>query len=328
MSPAREAGAAPRVLLLDDSAEAYRDGLAARFPAIGFETCTSAAAVPRRLAEVAPEIAYSVKCPGLPGPAHGPALACPSLRWLQVGGAGVDHLPPWDPARIAVTNAAGVLSPFMAEYVIGAILMTNFGFPAYRQLQQEATWRQESWTAAAGKTLLIVGLGRIGRQTAKLAKAIGLRVLALRRKADAGEGVDAVFPPERLHEALAEADFAVLHVPLTEATRHLIDGPALARMKPSAVLINCARGPVVDEAALLAALRAGRLGGAVLDVFEQEPLPADSPLWSEPRVIVTPHVSDSVADWRTRFADFFADNLERWLAGAPLLNRVDPSRGY
>lgn len=318
----------PPILLIDDRPADYQASLEARFPDQRFETCQTPEAVPQRLAEIAPEIVFSVKCPGLPGPAHRPVLDCPTLRWVQVGGAGVDHLPAWDPARVRVTNAAGVLSPFMAEYVIGAILMTNFGFPTYWHQQRESRWQQQDWTAAAGKTLLIVGLGRIGEQTARLAKAVGLRVLAVRRKAEAPEAVDELLPPERLHEGLVAADFVVLHVPLTETTRYLIDAEALACMKPSALLINCARGPVVDEAALLATLDEGRLAGAVLDVFAEEPLPPDSPLWSQERVIITPHVSDSVADWRRRFADFFAENLERWTAGQPLLNELDPIRGY
>ena len=319
---------APRLLVLHDDPEPFVDLLRERFPDLSWQTCTSEDAVSRRLAEVEPEIVYSIKCPGIPGPAHRTILECPSLAWIQVGGAGVDHLVPWDSQRLAVTNCAGVLSPFMAEYVLGAILMCNFGFPTYRRQQQAALWRQNDWTAAAGKTLLIVGLGRIGQQTAKLAKAVGLRVIGMRQRPEIPKAVDAVFPPDRLHHVLAEADFVVLHVPLTEATHHLIDAAALACMKPSAILINCARGPVVDEAALIAALDAGQLSGAVLDVFAEEPLAADSPLWALDEVIVTPHVSDSVADWQQRFAGFFADNLERWLAGRPLENVVDPSRGY
>lgn len=317
-----------RLLVIDNRCDLYLEALEARFPDLNVEACTNADDVARHLAVLEPEVVFSIKGPSFPGPAHRPVLDCPSVRWVQVGGAGVDHLLPREPSKITVTNAAGVLSPFMAEYVIGAILMCNFGFPAYWRQQQESCWHQRHWTAAAGKTLLVVGLGRIGQQTARLAKAIGLRVLAVRQQPEAPESVDAVFPPDRLHEALQESDFVVLHVPLTEATRHLIDAAALARMKPSALLINCARGPVVDEIALLAALDEGRLGGAVLDVFAEEPLPAGSPLWSNERVIVTPHVSDSVADWRQRFADFFADNLDRWLAGRPLHNQVDPSRGY
>ena len=321
-------GGKPRLLVIDDRCDLYFEALQTRFPDLTVEACTNADDVAHHLAALEPEVVFSIKGPSFPGALHRPVLDCPSVQWVQVGGAGVDHLLPWESAKITVTNAAGVLSPFMAEYVVGAILMCNFGFPTYWRQQREAHWRQRDWTAADGKTLLVVGLGRIGQQTARLAKAVGLRVLAVRRQLEAPESVDAVFPPDRLHEALQESDFVVLHVPLTEATRHLIDAAALARMKPSALLINCARGPVVDEGALLAALDEGGIAGAVLDVFAEEPLPTDSPLWSNERVIITPHVSDSVADWRQRFANFFADNLDRWLAGKPLHNQVDPSRGY
>ncbi len=324
MSGPPDSESAPGVLIVDDQPDEALAVVTARFPKLTVEAARSEAAVVETLARFAPTVVFSVKSPELPGKAHHPIFAVPGLRWVQVGGAGFDHLPRWDPDKIAVTNAAGVLSPFMAEYVVGAILMSNFGFPAYLRHQRAAQWRQLAWTAAAGKTLLIVGLGRIGQETAKLAKAVGLRVLAIRRRQEAPDQVDAVLPPERLHEALAEADFVVLHVPLTEATRHLIDAAALAHLKPSAVLINCARGPVVDEAALLEALDSERLAGAVLDVFAEEPLPPESPLWAQERVIVTPHVSDSVADWRQRFAVFFADNLERWLAGEPLVNLAEP----
>ena len=192
----------------------------------------------------------------------------------------------------------------------------------------DRTWRQHPWSGAEGKTLLVVGLGRIGQATARLAKAVGLRVLGVRRSEQAFEGIDGLYPPERLHEALGAADFVVLHVPHTQATHHLIDADALACLKPGAVLINCARGAVVDEAALIEALGRERLAGAVLDVFESEPLPPESPLWTLDRVVVTPHVSDSVEDWQRRFAAFFRDNLERWRAGEALENVVDPARGY
>jgi phosphoglycerate dehydrogenase-like enzyme len=142
------------------------------------------------------------------------------------------------------------------------------------------------------------------------------------------DGLDTVFGPERLHEALALADAVVLVLPLTERTRNLIDAPALAAMKPGAVLVNMARGGILDEAALAEALAAGGLGGAVLDVFAEEPLPAGSPLWDLDNVIVTPHVASVFAGWERKAAEVFADNLARRLAGEPLANVIDPSRGY
>lgn len=316
------------ILLAHDATESYRARLEARFPDLTFVAAASPDELERRLAEAAPEVAFSIRSAGLPGPVQRRLVDCPSLRWIQVGGAGVEHLLPWNPERLQVTNAAGLLSHVMAEYVIGAILMSNFGFPAYGRDQAVRAWKPRPWTEAAGKTLLVVGLGRIGRQTARLAKAVGLRVVGVRRSPAPDAAIDALLPPERLHDGLAQADFVVLHAPLTAETRGLIDAEALARMKPDALLINCARGPVVDQAALIEALERREIGGAVLDVFDEEPLPPDSPLWAREDVIVTPHVADSVADWQRRFADFFGDNLERWLAGRALENLVDPARGY
>ena len=145
----------------------------------------------------------------------------------------------------------------------------------------------------------------------------------MRRSETPHPAVDALYPPEALHEVLAEADVVTLHLRLDAKTQHIIDRDALAAMKPHTLLINTARGPVVDEAAVITALEDGHLGGAYLDVFETEPLPADSPLWGLKNVILTPHVADSVPDWPARFAAFFADNLERWLAGEPLENLVE-----
>ncbi len=318
----------PRILVVHDRAELYLDLLHSRFPDSAIGHCGAAETLAEHLARHRPEVVLSYRSAGIPGPVHRRILECPSVVWIQAAGAGIEHLLPWDPARVTVTNAAGVLSRFMAEYVLGAVLMTNFGFPRYLRQQARGDWRGHPWSGVEGKTLLVVGLGRIGRATAKLASAAGLRVTGVRRSGEPVEGVAALFPPDRLHEALAEADFVVLHVPHTADTRRLIDAAALARMKPSAILINCARGAVVDEAALIETLRSESIAGAVLDVFETEPLPAESPLWQMDNVVITPHVSDSVADWQRRLAAFFCDNLDRWRAGQPLENVIDPARGY
>jgi D-2-hydroxyacid dehydrogenase (NADP+) len=172
------------------------------------------------------------------------------------------------------------------------------------------------------QTLLVVGLGQIGSHVAANAKALGMRVLAIRRTQTPHPAVDGLYPPEALHEVLGQVDIVSLHLRLSEETRHLIDAPALAAMKPGALLVNTARGPIVDEAALIEALESGHLGGAYLDVFETEPLPPESPLWRLDNVIVTPHAAENIDDWPRRFAAFFADNLDRWRAGEPLKNLV------
>lgn len=311
-----------RVLVLHDRPEEFREPLTARFPELTIEYVTSAEAVPAALERVRPEVVFSIKQATFPEAGHRLAAEFPTVRWFQVGGSGYEHIQPWDGERLTVTHCAGVLAPFLAETVTGAMLMLNGGFLRYLEQQRRAEWRQHFFRPIAGRTLAVVGLGQIGGRVAANAKALGMRVLGIRRRDTPDPRVDALFGPEALHRVLAEADFVSLHLRLDEKTRHMIDGDALSVMKPGSFLINTARGPVVDEAALVAALQSGHLAGAYLDVFETEPLPAESPLWHMPNVFLTPHVADSVPDWPARFAAFFADNLERWLAGEPLANVV------
>lgn len=216
----------------------------------------------------------------------------------------------------------------MAETVLGAILMWNFGFPRYIEQQKNRVWRKFQWASVSQKTALVIGAGNIGARVAQLAKAVGMRVIGLKNTPGDVPGVDEMLAPARLPDALPRADYVCVHVPLTAHTRDLIGAKEFALMKPSAVLINTARGGVVDEAALATALTNQEIGGAYMDVFAEEPLPADSVLWGLPNLVISPHVSDSVADWQARFVDFFVDNLQRWRANEPLLNVVDVGRGY
>ncbi|HXG41262.1 MAG TPA: D-2-hydroxyacid dehydrogenase [Dehalococcoidia bacterium] len=265
-----------------------------------------------------------------------PQLA-PRLRWLQLTSAGVDRLleSPVLRSGITVTTASGIHAVPIGEYVLGAMLALAKGFPQAMAAQRERAWRPYLPDELHGKTVAIVGLGAIGREVARLAKALGMRVLACRRSCqepqerppDAPE-VDLLLPPSHLPQLLAEADYLVLAVPLTPETRGLIGRQELASMRQGACLINVARGPVVDEDALVEALRSGHLGGAVLDVFSQEPLPADSDLWGLPNVLLTPHISGGTPRYMERAVDLFCDNLRRYLAGEPLRNVVDPLRGY
>ena len=318
----------PSVLVLYDQPHRFMDALRGRFPKVRFEFCEEPSSLDEMLAQAKPRIVFGTKCPKIPGPAHRPAIAWESVAWFQNGGVGIDHLKPWDAARVTVTNCAGILAPFLAETVLGAMIQLNFGFHRYRDQQKERRWQQLSWRSLAGRTVLIVGLGNIGRQVARKAKEQGMRVTCIRQGTQKPPDVDELRPISHLRECLAEADFVTLPVPLTEKTHHLIDREALAAMRPEAFLINTARGPVVDEAALIEALKTNRIAGAYLDVFESEPLPPGSPLWGFENVILTPHASDLVEDWDIRFAHFFAENLANWLAGRPLKNIVDPRRGY
>ena len=269
----------------------------------------------------------------------------PGLRWLQTGSAGVDHLaadPPWAKG-ILVTNARGVFAIPIAEYVTGAILRINQPIARWASDQATHTWPEDDEPLAGiarGRTAVLVGYGSIGREVARQLAALGLRIIAVKPRPDVridasyrvpGTGDPDGAIPERfvgvdgLAEAAAEADYLVLTLPLTSQSRGLIDSSVLAALPTSAWLINVSRGALVDEDALLAALRASTLGGAVLDVFSEEPLPREHPLWDIPNVTITPHVSGATSRFRD---DLIVENVRRYLAGEALLNPVDPARGY
>jgi phosphoglycerate dehydrogenase-like enzyme len=250
------------------------------------------------------------------------------LRWLQAMGAGVEWvLVPGLPAGVTVTRAPGVFGPWMREYVLGWCLWTTQRMDTYRTAQQQRRWRQETLPERlGGKTMVIVGLGDIGRAIAAAARALGMRAIGVSRSGRPAREVDRLYRLPQLARALGEGDFVVVVLPLTEATRGLVGATALAAMRPTAWLLNIGRGPVVDEAALLRALRERRIAGAVLDVFAQEPLPADHALWALDNVVITPHISGPST--APEIAPVFNDNLARWLAGRPLRHVVDRVRGY
>src|SRR5579884_960139 len=268
--------------------------------------------------------------------------AAPRLRWVSFWSAGLDtKLRPDILARdLLITNASGVHGPNIAEHVLAFMLMFTRRMPHYQRAQIEGQWQRapspdfhtEMAAELTGQTLGIVGLGHIGEDLARRAKAFDMRVIATKRDLAARHAnvapLDALLPPERLPQLLAESDHGCIALPYTPQTRHLFDAAMLAHMKPTAYLYNIARGKIVDEAALIAALQAGRLAGAGLDVFETEPLPTDSPLWKMENVIVTPHVAGITPYYFPRAAALFAANLKRYLAGQPLSNLYDPQRGY
>ena len=317
-----------RVLVVHDRPETHIDIIESRFPGLPVGICRDRSALDAMLTRFAPEAVLSFKFNVNEPVPHEAIFACESVRWVHVAGAGIDHLCAWDGGRTTLTNSAGVLSPYLAEYVMSAMLMANFGFPRYARQQLNSEWVQHPWRPIEQRSVLLVGLGRIGSRVAERAKKNGMRVLGVRSRDAPAPNVDKLYPPEELPDAVAEADFVCLHVPLTDRTRGLINAGVIARMKPEAWLINTARGPVVDEAALITALREKRIAGAVIDVFDAEPLPADSSLWALDNVVITPHVSDSIADWERPMTTLFCDNLDRWTAGRPLENVVDSELGY
>ncbi len=264
------------------------------------------------------------------------------LRWLQFPGAGIDSLAPTGlldaDSGVIVTTAAGIHATSISEYVFGSILMFNWNWSQMVRLQdrhiwaRSATWYHLGGRELMGQTLGIVGLGNIGRRIAQLGRAFGMHVVGTRRSAQ-GQGyqdpdVDQCFSPEQLDQLLRLSDYVVLSVPLTRETERLIGEAELRIMRTNAYLVNIARGRVIDEQALVRALREGWIAGAGLDVTEEEPLTPESPLYSMPNVILTPHISGNSVHYDTRLAALFADNLRRYRTGQPLQNRYDPSRGY
>jgi phosphoglycerate dehydrogenase-like enzyme len=242
-----------------------------------------------------------------------------ALRWVHAASAGVDRLtfPELLDSPVTLTNSRGVFEAPMAEYVLGLVLAMAKGLPGTVAAQAHHEWRHRETERVAGRRAVVVGGGPIGRAVGRLLAVVGMDVTTVgRREFDS------------LPTLLPQADWLVLAAPLTEATRGMLDAAALALLRPSTRVINVGRGALVVEPDLVEALRAGRIAGAALDVFAQEPLPADSPLWDLPGVIVSPHMSGDVVGWREELVELFTDNLARYRAGEPLRNVVDKTLGY
>ena len=254
-----------------------------------------------------------------------------NLKLLHATGAGVDHLLPldWLPPGAVLTNNRGVHAAKIKGSAMMAILALNGALPRLVSPQRRAEWRQLFTTAVAGKTLLVVGVGSMGGATAAAGRALGMRVLGIRRGGRPHRSVHAMYRPRELARLAGRADFIIATAPHTPETHHMVDRRVLDRMKPSAGLINCGRAGLVDYAALARKLERGEIAGALLDVFDPEPLPASSPLWATPNLIMTPHVtSDDAVSYMPLTLDLVFDNIARLLAGRTLRNRVRADRGY
>lgn len=257
--------------------------------------------------------------------------AADRLRWLHIASAGVDPVlfPGLRDSDVVLTNSRGVFDDSIAEYVLGVILTFAKDFARSLDLQRETRWQHRESERISGREVVIVGTGPIGRAIARLLRAAGMRVVGAGRTArDSDPDFGTVYPSAELEEHLPSADYVVAVAPLTEQTKGLFDARALAAMKPSARFINVGRGELVVTGDLVEAVRAGKIAGAALDVFETEPLPADSPLWTMENVLVSPHMSGDFIGWRTKLVEVFAENFRRWLGGEPLQNVVDKKLGY
>lgn len=257
-------------------------------------------------------------------------LVTPQLKWLQACSSGVGHILELGllAPEVVLTSAGGIHAAALGESVMAAILMWAKRLEQRRLDQDQQVWRELHCMELRGKTLCVIGAGHIGQAIASRAAPFGLRIIGVRRSRLPGNGFHETFATRDLNEAVREADFVVVACPLTDETRSLIGAEAITHMKRGAYLINIARGLILDDEAVLDALRSGHLGGAFLDAFHPEPLPSDHPYWTTPNVTVTPHDSHSSEYIGENMADLFCRNLERWLDGEPLLNLVDRERGY
>jgi phosphoglycerate dehydrogenase-like enzyme len=259
-------------------------------------------------------------------------LASPNLRWVHSRSAGLDTFlfPELVQSPIPLTNGTGVFSQSLGEFALAVILYFAKDIRRMLRNQEACRWEPFDVEELTGQTVGIVAYGDIGRAVANRVHAMGMRVLALKRHAPSSPDplVERFYGPRELTAMLPECDYIVASAPLTAETRHMISDSAIAAMKPNAVIINIGRGPVIDQAALVRALSAGRIKGAGLDVFEQEPIPADDPIFKLPNVLISPHTADRTTEWLNQAMRFFLEQYERFSGGQPLQNIVEKHLGY
>jgi phosphoglycerate dehydrogenase-like enzyme len=257
--------------------------------------------------------------------------AADKLRWLHIASAGVDPVffPGLRDSDVVLTNSRGVFDGAIAEYVLGVILTFAKDFTRSWDLQQRKQWQHRESERISGRRVLVVGTGPIGRSIARMLRAAGMEVAGVgRRPREADADFGDVHASSDLTRHLPEADYVVAVAPLTEQTKGMFDAEAFAAMKPGSRFVNVGRGELVVTSDLVDALRAERIGGAALDVFDTEPLPSESPLWTMKNVLISPHMSGDFIGWRNTLVEVFADNFRRWRTGEPLRNVVDKQLGY
>jgi len=290
------------------------------------------------------EILYTDRVLPLPGTA-------PNLKWVQFNNAGIDHvthLPLLQDSTITFTTLSGAVAPQVAEHALMMMLALGHKMPEQHALQAKAEWPRDRWERLKplelrNRTVGLVGYGSIGREIARLLQPFNVRILAAKRDAmhpqdddyeieghgdPKGDFFARLYPGEAIKSMIKECDFVVICLPLTPITRGLIGEDVISSMKPGAYLVDVSRGGIIDHAALIAALQEKKVAGAALDVFPEEPLPASSPLWKMPNVLISPHVSGISLHYASRAVAVFSTNLHRYLHKMPLLNQYDPLRGY
>ncbi|MBP7147088.1 MAG: D-2-hydroxyacid dehydrogenase [Acidobacteria bacterium] len=311
--------------------ESAPDRIARSFPEVRVVQSRDRETFVRLLAETSVLFTWS-----LPRPHFARASA---LKWVHTPEGGVDRFlyPELAKSEVLLTNSRGLTSEAVADHALALLLSLSRRLAECRDAQRARTWARDlMWSgdrvphALTGRVMVVLGAGSIGSAVARRAKACGMTVLALRRRTDEPPppGADEVHRLAEIDALLERADVLVLALPLTRDTRRILGAERLARVKPGALLVNIGRGELLDEAGLLQSLAAGRLGGAGLDVFDDEPLPRDNPLWNHPRVVVTPHVAGTDPGHMERATELFESNLGRFLRGEPLVNLVDKSAGY
>ena len=309
----------------------FAERLRREFPELGVDQLNSYDNVEQHLADVEILFGISIRPEQF--------IAAKKLRWIHSQAAAVHQFmfPELVNSDVTLTNARDVHGPVVAEQVIAMMFALAKRIPAAVRFQQKHEWGQDAFSSGrshsrelAGATLGLVGLGSIGRKVATHAAALGMRVIAVREhpEKEKPQHVDEVLPTSKLQELLAQSDYVVLSAPVTAQTTGMIGSRQLAAMKPDAFLLNVGRGPLIDEAALVEVLRQHKIGGAALDVFDQEPLPPDSPLWDLEDLLITPHTGGISENMWERHYALFSDNLHRYLSGQPLLGLVDKRSGY
>ncbi|MGY9056231.1 MAG: D-2-hydroxyacid dehydrogenase [Alphaproteobacteria bacterium] len=255
----------------------------------------------------------------------------PKLKWVYATSAGIEDLMPldWLPPGVVLTNNSGTHFPKTREFVSMMLVMLHAKMPALITNQRERKWEKLFASLIGGLTVTVIGFGALGTATAEAARALGLKVNVVRRNPAPDPRADGMYGVADLHQALRGSDFLVIAAPLTPDTQNMIDAAALDCLNEGAGVINIGRGPLLDHDALCQRLDSGRLSGAILDVFDPEPLPTDSPLWDQENLVMTPHVLlDDPVNYVQRALDIFFQELARYRAGEPLQNRIDPKAGY